>query len=114
MHAGPLLQEPLNLRLPARTCRAAPSIGARIASHAELAPDHPAVIDGGSRLTYAQLDYQANQLAAHLVEAGAAPERCVGVLLERSQEFVVAALAVLKSGAAYLPMDSSIPPDRAA
>jgi amino acid adenylation domain-containing protein len=49
-----------------------------------------------------------------LQEAGAGPERCIGLFLERTPAFVVAALAVLKTGAAYLPLDSSTPADRVA
>jgi amino acid adenylation domain-containing protein len=65
-------------------------------------------------LTYGELERQSNRLAAHLREAGAGPERCVGLFLERSPRFVVAALAVLKTGAAYLPLDPATPAERAA
>ena len=64
-------------------------------------------------LTYAELECRADQLAAFLLEEGAGPESCIGLLLERSAEFVVAALAILKTGAAYLPLDASTPADRA-
>src|SRR5437879_871818 len=90
------------------------SICGRIASHAALAPDRPAVADGTTHLTYGDLERQSNQLAAHLREEGAGPERCVGLFLERSAQFVTAALAVLKTGAAYLPLDPSTPLDRVA
>jgi amino acid adenylation domain-containing protein len=93
-------------------CSPAASLAARIASHAAVAPDRPAVADGTDRLTYADLECQANQLAAHLRDAGAGPECVVGLFLERSAQFVVAALAVLKTGAAYLPLDSSTPAER--
>jgi amino acid adenylation domain-containing protein len=65
-------------------------------------------------MTYAELDRQSNQLAEHLQEAAAAAEQCVGLFFERSAQFVAAALAVLKTGAAYLPLDSSTPLDRLA
>jgi amino acid adenylation domain-containing protein len=90
------------------------SICARIAAHAAAAPDAPAVSDGATRLTYAELEQRSRQLAAYLRESGAGPETCVGLLLDRSVDFVVSALAVLKSGAAYLPLDASTPADRAA
>ena len=90
------------------------SICARVAAWAAVAPDRLAVADGAARLTFADLESRANRLAAHLLEQGAAPERCVGLFLERSTEFVVAALAVLKTGAAYLPLDPSTPTERAA
>jgi amino acid adenylation domain-containing protein len=98
---------------PLVTFRSAPPLAARLAAHAAVAPDRLAVVDGTARLTWADLECQANRLAAHLRVAGAGPERCVGLFLERSAQFVVAALAVLKTGAAYLPLDPSTPPDRA-
>src|SRR5437764_267623 len=97
-----------------RVCRPAASLCARVAAHAALAPDRPAVVDGSIRLSYAELERQANQLAAHLREAGAGPEGCIGLFLERSPAFVVAALAVLKTGAAYLPLDPATPAERTA
>jgi amino acid adenylation domain-containing protein len=79
-----------------------------------MAPDRLAVTDGTIRLCYGELEEQSNRLAAHLQAAGAGPERCVGLFFERSAPFVVAALAVLKTDAAYLPLDSSAPLQRAA
>ncbi len=89
------------------------SIAARIASHAAIAPDRPAILDGSTNISFAELERRSNQLAGYLRELGAAPDSCVGLLLDRSIDFVVAALAVMKSGAAYLPLDSSTPADRA-
>jgi amino acid adenylation domain-containing protein len=85
-----------------------------IASHAASAPERPAVVDPNGTLSYGELDRRSDQLAAALRAAGVGPEVCVGLFLERSAEFVTAALAVLKAGAAYLPLDPSTPPDRAA
>lgn len=93
---------------------AAPSIVDRIAAHAAAAPHHLAIAHESFSLTYADLHRRSNQLAAYLIQAGAEPDSCIGLLLDRSANFVVAALAVLKTGAAYLPLDSSTPPDRAA
>jgi amino acid adenylation domain-containing protein len=92
----------------------ADSIPARIAGRAIVAPSQLAVVDGMARLTYGDIERQSNLLAARLQEAGAGPDRCIGLFLERSAQFVVAALAVLKSGAAYLPLDPSNPADRVA
>lgn len=89
------------------------SLCSRIAAHAAVTPDRLAIVDGTARLTFAELDRQANQLAAHLQRMGATAERCIALFLERSARFVVAALAVLKTGAAYLPLDSSTPTERA-
>jgi amino acid adenylation domain-containing protein len=65
-------------------------------------------------LSYRELELQSDRLAAHLQEAGARPDGCIGLFFERSASFVVAALAVLKTGAAYLPLDSFTPLQRAA
>jgi amino acid adenylation domain-containing protein len=87
---------------------------ARIACHARTSPDDVAIVDGDSRLTYADLDGKSGALAACLREAGVQPGNCVGILLERSAGFVAAALGVMKAGAAYLPLDASTPPERLA
>ncbi|HEX5761474.1 MAG TPA: amino acid adenylation domain-containing protein [Thermoanaerobaculia bacterium] len=66
------------------------------------------------RLTYGELDARANRLARHLRRLGVGCEVPVAVLLERSPETVVAALAVLKAGGAYLPLDPAYPAERLA
>ncbi|MDF3293283.1 non-ribosomal peptide synthetase [Streptomyces silvisoli] len=77
-------------------------------------PDAPAVRVGTERLTYRQLNERANRLARTLVEAGTGPERFVAVALPRTADLVVALLAILKSGAAYLPVDPAYPAERIA
>jgi amino acid adenylation domain-containing protein len=91
----------------------ATSIIARIAAQADANSDRTAVVDDHSRLTFGELEHRSTQLAAQLQAAGARPETCVGLFLDRSAAFVVAALAVLKSGAAYVPLDPATPLDRA-
>ncbi len=66
----------------------------------------------GDRLTYRELDGRANRLAHHLRSEGIVPDQIVAVCLGRSAEGIVALLAVLKAGAAYLPMDPSYPDER--
>ncbi|MFJ7274351.1 amino acid adenylation domain-containing protein [Kitasatospora sp. NPDC098663] len=83
-----------------------------VEEQARLTPDAVAVRCGAQRLTYRELDRRANQLARHLRARGARPERLVGVCLPRSADLVVALLAVLKSGAAYLPLDPDLPAQR--
>ncbi|MEU2180724.1 amino acid adenylation domain-containing protein [Streptomyces thermolilacinus] len=74
-------------------------------------PDAPAVAYGDRQLTYAELNARANRLARTLIRRGAGPERTVAVLLPRSEDMVTAILAVSKSGAAYLPLDTGWPPE---
>ncbi|MGW4369098.1 amino acid adenylation domain-containing protein [Nocardia takedensis] len=75
-------------------------------------PDGPAVLAGDTRLTYAELDDRSNRLARLLIRSGARPERRVVVALERSADSVVAWWAVVKSGAAYVPVDPGYPAAR--
>jgi amino acid adenylation domain-containing protein len=77
-------------------------------------PKATAVIAGGERLSYADLDERATRLARRLVAAGAGPERIVAVAVGRSVDLVVAMLAVVRSGAAYLPLDPAYPAARTA
>ncbi|MEU3891392.1 amino acid adenylation domain-containing protein [Streptomyces sp. NPDC029041] len=77
-------------------------------------PDTTALVVGAQRLTYAELNTRANRLARHLVERGAGPERIVALRLPRSLDLYVALLAVLKTGAAYLPVDVALPAERIA
>ncbi len=65
-------------------------------------------------LTYAELDARANQVANHLRRLGVEPGHRVGIFLERSLELLVGLLGILKSGAAYVPLDPVYPPDRLA
>ncbi|MGW7077327.1 amino acid adenylation domain-containing protein [Streptomyces sp. NPDC054866] len=75
-------------------------------------PDAPAVTCGEQSLSHRELHERADRLARSLRAAGAGPERVVAIALDRSCDLVVAALAVLKSGAAYLPLDPDYPVDR--
>lgn len=90
------------------------SILVRIALHAASAPNAIAIVDGKAQMTYGELEHQSTLLATRLQEAGAGQDLCIGLFLERSAQFIVAALAVMKSGAAYLPLDPSTPAERVA
>ncbi|MGW3313848.1 amino acid adenylation domain-containing protein, partial [Streptomyces sp. NPDC001073] len=77
-------------------------------------PDATALVFDGTELSYRELSERANRLARVLVERGAGPERFVAVALPRSADLVIALLAVLKTGAAYVPVDPDYPADRIA
>ncbi|MFD2415758.1 amino acid adenylation domain-containing protein [Amycolatopsis pigmentata] len=77
-------------------------------------PGGVAVVRGAESLSYRELNVRANRLAHALIARGAGPEKVVSVCLPRSVELVVALVAVLKAGAAYLPIDPDYPPERIA
>ncbi|MFF1376346.1 amino acid adenylation domain-containing protein [Streptomyces sp. NPDC058308] len=81
-------------------------------AQAEATPDAVALIADGTHLTYDQLNTRANRLARLLREHGVGPEHIVALALPRSPELITALLAVLKTGAAYLPIDTAYPAER--
>ncbi|MFH8989500.1 non-ribosomal peptide synthase/polyketide synthase [Streptomyces sp. NPDC017940] len=83
-------------------------------AQAARTPHATAVTCGGDHLDYATLDARAGRLAHRLAEAGAGPEHYVALAVPRSTDLVVAILAVLKAGAAYLPVDPRLPAERVA
>ncbi len=83
-----------------------------IEEQARCSPDATAVVFQGRHLTYRELDEQANRLATRLRKRGAGLEVIVGICAERSLEMMVGLLAILKSGAAYLPLDPAFPAER--
>jgi non-ribosomal peptide synthetase-like protein len=79
---------------------------------AEHWPDDIAIVHRGNSLTYWEVERRANRLARYLRSCGAKTGEFVGLFLERSDSAIVAILAVLKTGAAYVPLDPSYPEDR--
>ncbi|MGW0389348.1 amino acid adenylation domain-containing protein [Streptomyces sp. NPDC003042] len=79
---------------------------------AALSPAKPAVSLGTEELDYAELNSRANRLARLLAERGVGPEQPVAVMLPRSPGLIVAALAAIKAGAVFLPVDADYPADR--
>ncbi|MCK4258418.1 MAG: non-ribosomal peptide synthase/polyketide synthase [Halanaerobiales bacterium] len=81
-------------------------------SQAEKTPDEIAISFGDQILTYAEYNRRSNQLARLLREKGASPDKIIAVIVERSLEMAIAILAVMKAGAAYLPIDPDYPRER--
>src|SRR5246127_3734056 len=83
-----------------------------ISSQVERTPDAAAVQVGNTTLTYRQLDDRAAAIASRLVQAGAGPGTVAAVLLERTPDLVAAIMGILKTGAAFLPLEPSQPAAR--
>ena len=77
-------------------------------------PNALAVVSDQEQLTFAELNQRANRLAHLLAARGIGPESLVGLCMERSAQMIVALLGILKTGAAYLPLDPSLPRERLA
>lgn len=97
---------------PDSPCDSATSIHRRFESVVARRAEHPAVIAGSDAWTYRRLDTRANQLARRLLAAGVAPGHHVPLLLRRTPHLIAAALAVLKAGAAFVPLDPDEPAER--
>lgn len=78
-------------------------------TQAARTPDATAVVDGAVRWTYAELDRLSDALAGTLVQLGVGRDRSVGVFMERSADYILACMAALKAGGAYLPLDMAYP-----
>lgn len=89
-------------------------VHAQIARRASLRPRHTAVRHRDERISYAALDRSANQLAHAFIARGAGPGTVVALALPRGIDAIIALLAVLKTGAAYLPLDPGLPIERRA
>ena len=76
--------------------------------HSRTHPEAFAVEDGQAKVTYGELDRQANCVAAHLRSKGVIPGSRVGLLVERSISMVIGVLGVLKAGGAYVPLDGNL------
>jgi amino acid adenylation domain-containing protein len=114
----PLLSEAERVQLLVLAGSAAPGpvfcLHEAFAIRAAQSPESVAVLCEGEALTYRELDCRSGQLAVYLQGLGVRPEVPVGICMERSLDLVVAILGVLKAGGAYLPIDTSYPPERIA
>ncbi|POO80561.1 non-ribosomal peptide synthetase, partial [Bacillus sp. MBGLi97] len=90
----------------------APTLHGLFERQAAFTPERTAIRFSGGSLTYAELDMYASRLAARLTARGVSKESIVGVLSERSPDMLIAVLAVLKAGGAYLPLDPEYPEER--
>ncbi|CAG8863571.1 Tyrocidine synthase 3 [Pseudomonas fluorescens] len=90
------------------------TVHALVEAQAARHPQAPAVVQGAQVLTYGQLDQRANRLAHHLLALGVNPEDRVALCLDRGPQRLIGLLAVLKAGAAYVPVDPAYPADRIA
>src|SRR5215472_1010996 len=84
----------------------------RFARQVHLAPDRPALADGSHVLSYQELEERSAALAATLEVLGAGPEVVVGIHLPRSADLFAVQLAVMRAGAAFVPLDPSLPDHR--
>ena len=91
-----------------------PCVHELFAAQVRRVPDHVALVCGRTELTYRELGQRVSQLAGVLRRLGAGPDVPVGIFLDRSPDMVIALLAVLSAGGAYLPLDSAYPPERLA
>ncbi|CAN5600445.1 non-ribosomal peptide synthetase [soil metagenome] len=103
-----LLRQWNNQTWPATTT----TVPAAFARQAQLTPDALAVVAGDIRLTYRELATRAYQLAQHLRTQGVAHEQMVAIALPRSAEMVVAVVAILAAGGAFVPVDPQWPDER--
>jgi nonribosomal peptide synthetase DhbF len=90
------------------------TLGGLFEAQVAVTPDAVAVVCGAGQLSYRELDERANRLARYLIGRGAGPERIVAIALERGELLVIAELAVVKAGAAFLPVDARYPAERIA
>lgn len=91
---------------------AAQSVQELFTQYAEITPNKLALVDGECSLSYAQLETQSNQLAHYLQQNGVTKNTLVGVCMQRRYQAIVAILAIIKSGGAYLPIDPEYPQSR--
>jgi nonribosomal peptide synthetase DhbF len=99
--AGPELEVP-----------ALPTLPALVEAQAARTPDATALVDEREHVSYAELERRTNRLARYLLGRGVGPNSIVGVAVPRSVDSVCAALAVIKAGGAYLPLDHELPAER--
>lgn len=106
------LNEPLNDLLISNFHNKIENVVKQFEKIAEEYPQKIAIVDGLEQFTYEQINLKANQLANYLINRGIGKERLVGVCVPQSANRIIAFLAILKTGAAYLPIDGELPSAR--
>src|SRR5271156_6632082 len=84
----------------------------QISNTREDCPHSIALIYGNRRLNYQELDSSADRFAGYLMQLGVAPGDTVAICMERSFDWIIAALGIMRAGAAYVPLDSAWPDSR--
>jgi non-ribosomal peptide synthetase component F len=85
------------------------SVPEQISGTAQLIPDSVALSYGDQQLKYGELDQRADRFAAYLAQLGVGPETTAAICMERSFDWIVAALGIMRAGAAYVPLDTAWP-----
>jgi amino acid adenylation domain-containing protein len=88
------------------------SIAEQISVTAQDTPDFVALSYGDQQLKYGELEHRADQFAAYLAQLGVGPGNTVAICMERSFDWIVAALGIMRGGAAYVPLDAAWPDSR--
>ena len=88
------------------------SISDQISQIAGIAPDSVALVSGDQRLRYDELDQRADRFAGFLAQLGVMPGDTVAICMERSFDWIIAALGIMRAGAAYVPLDTAWPDAR--
>ncbi|MER5218670.1 amino acid adenylation domain-containing protein, partial [Streptomyces sp. NPDC002838] len=94
------------------TATAGSTLAAAFEAQVERGPERTALVFEGDTLSYAEFNARANRLAHWLIERGAGPERLVAIRIPRSFDLLTAIYGVLKTGAAYLPIETDLPGER--
>src|SRR5260370_12027222 len=97
---------------PRQTVALTGNVAELVTAGAAAAPNALAIAGSGTVMTYGEMDARANRLANYLIALGVGPEKIVGLCLDRSPLSIVCALAVIKSGGAFLPLDPAYPVER--
>ena len=84
------------------------SVPEQISATAQLIPDSVALSYGDQQLKYGELDQRADRFAAYITQVGVGPGTAAAICMERSFDWIVAALGIMRAGAAYVPLDTAI------